>query len=52
MKMPMSLLAFALGALTALAAPTSVMAIDVKLTPEKDALNVKFQGKMVHSRAI
>lgn len=52
MKMPMSLLAFALGALTALAAPTSVMAIDVKLTPEKDALNVKFQGKMVHIERI
>lgn len=47
MKTPMSLLAFALGAMTVLAAPSSVQALDVKLTPEKDNLDVKFQGKMV-----
>lgn len=47
MKISMSLLAFALGAMTALAAPATVQAIDVKLTPEKEAISVKYQGKMV-----
>ena len=47
MKISMSLLAFALGAMTALAAPATVQAIDVKLTPETEAISVKYQGKMV-----
>jgi rhodanese-related sulfurtransferase len=52
MKTPVSLLALAFGAVSALAIPFSAMAVDVKLTPEKDALNVKFQGKMVRIERI
>ncbi|HEX9802075.1 MAG TPA: rhodanese-like domain-containing protein [Gammaproteobacteria bacterium] len=49
MKTPVTLLALALGTL---ALPFSALAVEVKLTPEKEAITVKFQGKMVRIERI
>lgn len=47
MRIFVALPAMMLSALTVLAMPTQVQAVEVKLTPEKDSLDIQYQGKVV-----